>query len=82
MIRLLAHPPPVSKLSLFLSLAVFRRSSFLTGFWKGGEGAISYDREKAMVIYKLLYEGGGGGAGGVFCTLGIVGGKYVARQES
>jgi hypothetical protein len=41
MIRLLAHPltpPPVSQLSLFLSLPVCRRSSLLTGGGGGGKG--------------------------------------------
>ncbi len=42
-------PSPVSKMSLFLSLPVFRLSSLLTGeVWGGGGGgAKSYNREKA-----------------------------------
>jgi hypothetical protein len=53
MIRLLAHAPPPSsgtgsKLPLFLSLPVCRRSILLTGEeGGGGRGAKSDDREKA-----------------------------------
>ncbi len=52
-IRLLAHPfppTPVSKLPLFLSLPVNRRSSLLTGGGGGGGGdddSKLYDNEKA-----------------------------------
>ncbi len=61
MIRLLARPPsllsPISKLSLFLSLPVCRRSSLLTGEEEGiGGGAKSYDGEKAWttLTYSIL----------------------------
>ncbi len=51
MIQLLAHTiptSPVSKLSLFLSLPVCRRSRLLTAEAEGGgQGAKSYDGEKA-----------------------------------
>ncbi len=51
MIWLLPHhltPYPISKLSLFLSLPVSRRSSYLTGEGgRGGGGAKSHDDEKA-----------------------------------
>ncbi len=57
----LAHPlppSPVSKLPLFLSLPVCRRSSLLTGekVGGGGRGVESYDRKKAWpsVIHSLL----------------------------
>jgi hypothetical protein len=39
--------PPVSKLSLFLSLPVCRQSSLLTEEGGGGRGAESYDLKKA-----------------------------------
>ncbi len=47
-------PPPVSKLSLFLSLPICRRSSLLTGEGGGGGGAgvKSYDRWESLVFYK------------------------------
>jgi hypothetical protein len=50
MVRLLAHPHPVRKLSLFLGLPVCRRSSLPTeeGDGEFGPGAESYDRKKAL----------------------------------
>ncbi len=47
--------PPVSKLSLFLSLPVCRRSSLLKGEagGRGGRGAESYDREN-LALYLLF----------------------------
>ncbi len=42
------HPSPVSKLSLFLSLPMCRPSSLLKRGGGGGEGAESYDGEKAL----------------------------------
>jgi hypothetical protein len=45
-------PPPINKLSLFLSLPVYRRSSLLTG--EGGEGAKSYDADKAYSTLQYI----------------------------
>jgi hypothetical protein len=62
-IRLLAHPlplSPISKLSLLLSLPVCRRSGLLTGEGEGnGGGAKSYDGEKGWpsVNHSLLSDG-------------------------
>ncbi len=50
-------PSSVSKLSLFLSLPVCRRSSLLTGEgWEEGEGAKLHAGKKAwpFIIHKLL----------------------------
>jgi hypothetical protein len=56
MIRLLTHPFPVSKLSLFLGLPVCRRSSLLTG--EGGGGVVEEPNHKtareSMAFYKLF----------------------------
>jgi hypothetical protein len=44
---------PVSKLSLFLSLPVCRRSSLLTGEGEGGgHGAESFDSQESLALYK------------------------------
>jgi hypothetical protein len=46
-------PPPPSKLSLFLSLPVYRRSSLLAGEGgEGGRGAQSYGRQESLGLYK------------------------------
>ncbi len=51
MIRLLSHPlSPVSKLSLFLSLPMCRRSSFLTG--EGGGGGQIMRWLKILALYQ------------------------------
>ncbi len=43
------RPPPVSKLSLSLSLPMCRRSSLLTGeWWGGGGGARKKRRQKSL----------------------------------
>ncbi len=53
-IRLLTHPSPVSKLSLFLGLPACRRSSLLTG--EGGGGVVEEPNHKTARESRAFYK--------------------------